>query len=253
MTSTALPATTTYQVGIVAASFHLRLAKSSRRGPFAPLSRHWKSNMRRLSIAALLLLVGCDMHSHSDGATVSDGPAPIPSSAWGLATPAKIGDYTRVDLVGADTPNTGITAGYSRIIDADTVIATVRVHPVQAKTALLSSIDLGSGGITAAGSARALDASIAQVHRFYPAAQVQTKSPSFLNQKGVLQPGQSAIVAYDELHAGQQRPMRLAIYTFCCAEGQWSYEYRFRYPATIDDALGIAEFMRATSWDQQVR
>ncbi len=42
--------------------------------------------------------------------------------------------------------------------------------------------------------------------------------------------------------------MRLKIYSFCCGAGQWAYEYRFRYPAELDDSFGIAAFMRETSW-----
>jgi hypothetical protein len=169
---------------------------------------------------------------------------------WGLATPDKIGDFERVDVTKSDHAAPGVTAGYSQIVGTDSVIATIRVHPVSRSDALVPSIDLGgSDAIDAGASAQALERSIAQVRRFYPKAALLTEAPAFLFQKGVLQSGQSAVMEYHELHAGQQRTMRLKIYSFCCGAGQWAYEYRFRYPAGLDDEFGIAAFMRATAWE----
>jgi hypothetical protein len=202
------------------------------------------------AILAGLALPGCDMHT---GAASAPASAPAQSGVmleggWGLATPAKIGDFERVDVTKGEHSGPGVTAGYSQVVGGDTVIATIRVYPAVASHTLLPAIDLGGGGIDADASAQALARSVAQVRRFYPKASVLTEAAAFLFQRGALQSGKSAVVEYHELHAGQPRTMRLKIYSFCCAGGQWAYEYRFRYPAGLDDAFSIVAFMRETTW-----
>jgi hypothetical protein len=199
---------------------------------------------------ASLALSGCDMHPHAALSPPPGQSGVALDGGWGLATPDKIGDFERVDVTKSDHATPGVTAGYSQTVGSDTVIATMRVHPVGGSDALLPSIDLGgSGAIDAGASAQALERSIAQVRRFYPKSTLLTEAPAFLFQKGALQSGKSAVMEYHELYAGQPRTMRLKIYSFCCGAGQWAYEYRFRYPAGLDDEFGIVTFMRATAWE----
>ncbi len=109
-------------------------------------------------------------------------------------------------------------------------------------------LNLNGGGVDGDASAGALAVSVAQVRRFYPKAAVISQGDAFLLQRGALQQGKRAELEYRELYNGQQRAMRLRIYSFCCAGGQWSYEYRFRYPATVSDDLAISVFLRDSSW-----
>jgi hypothetical protein len=198
--------------------------------------------------ALAVALCGCDIHDH---------PAPSPSSpasgvalndGWGLATPETIGEFTRADVVHGTNPEHGTTAGYSHIVGDDAVIATISVRPWTASDVLIPAVNINGGGVDGSASARALAASIAQVRRFYPKAAVITQDDAFLVQRGALQQGKRAVLEYHELHDGQQRAMRLRVYSFCCLGGQWSYEYRFRYPATVDDDLAISVFLRESSW-----
>ncbi|HYZ20840.1 MAG TPA: hypothetical protein VE690_01670, partial [Rhodopila sp.] len=112
---------------------------------------------------------------------------------------------------------------------------------------LIPSASLG-GTISADASTGALESSIAQVRRFYPKAEVVEQSAATLVKRGALQSGRSAVLTYRELNHGQERPMKLEIYSFCCAGGRWNYEYRFRYPDGVQDPAAIAAFLRESSW-----
>ncbi len=198
--------------------------------------------------ALLVLLCGCDIHSDSPAAQPPAAGVTV-ESGWGLATPDQIGDFTRVPVDPPQHPLPGVTAGYTHILDSDAVIATMSVRPRPESDVLLPVVDLGGrGGVDAGESAKALAASIAQVRRFYPQAAVVAQGETYLVQRGALQNGQQALLEYRELHAGQQRKMRLHIYSFCCLGGAWDYEYRFRYPAAVDDDSAIDVFLRSSSW-----
>jgi hypothetical protein len=205
--------------------------------------------IERLVLRAALLLAplcGCDLQSPP--VTPPSGAGVVFDGGWGLATPGTIGAFTRVDIDPPAHPERGITAGYSHLAGDEPVIATMSVRPRVATDVLLPAVSLGGGGVDGGSSAQALALSIAQVRRFYPKATVLTQTDTFLVQRGALQQGKMAVLGYQELHAGQERPMRLRVYSFCCVGGQWAYEYRFRYPATVDDDFDIAVFLRESSW-----
>ncbi len=169
-------------------------------------------------------------------------------SGWGLATPDAIGDFARVHVDPPTHPQPGVTVGYSHVVGDDAVVAIMSVRQRDSSDVLLPAVNLGGDSVDAESSAQALTASIAQVHRFYPKATVVTQGDAFLVQRGALQPGKQAVLEYRELNAGQQQAMRLHIYTFCCLGGTWAYEYRFRYPSTVNDDFAISAFLRASSW-----
>ncbi len=200
-----------------------------------------------LILVLLLATGGCD--SQSQPAAPPPATGVVVDDGWGLATPGQIGDFTRVDIDPPAHPQPGVTVGYSHVVGDDAVIATMSVRPRVQSNVLLPGVNLAGGGVDAASSAEALTASIAQVRRFYPQAAVVSQGDAYLVQRGALQQGRQAVLEYRVPIDGQQRAMRLHVYSFCCQGGTWAYEYRFRYPATVDDEAAISTFLRESSWN----
>ncbi len=168
---------------------------------------------------------------------------------YGINFPKTVAGFTRTDT---DTHGHGTdyVAGYARTIDPSPIVATVRVHKLDAPSGL-DLLGTGSGGVTANAnhSRAALDRSIAQVHRFYPDAQVLDTGPAYIVRFGALQNGRAATLSYIDTINGTRQPITLRIETFCCVDARWDYEYRFRYPASLAGVdQPIASFINAIAW-----
>lgn len=171
-------------------------------------------------------------------------------NSYGLNLPKRLDGFVRTDT--EDRPHgTDIVAGYARTLDPAPIIATVRVHKVGDSGALgvLTGTTTNS---TENRSRAALDASIAQVRRFYPQASVVHTAPAFLVRFGAMQNGRAATLTYTDVMDGVRQPIDLRVMTFCCADGRWSYEYRFRYPASLAGVDGpIAKFLTDLAWSAE--
>ncbi len=171
-------------------------------------------------------------------------------NGYGLNLPRTLDGFTRTGIEeharGAD-----IVASYLRPADPGPIIATVRVR----KAGAPSSFDLlaaASPAATAAKSQASLDALIAQVRRLHPDAEVTGTAPSYLVRFGAMQNGRSATLSTTDTINGISQPVALRLETFCCADQRWSYEFRFRSPASLAGVDGpITKFIEDVAWSPE--
>ena len=161
-------------------------------------------------------------------------------NAGRIVFPERVAGFVRT--TDAEAGRSGTVAGYDYGEPGEPILVTVNVRPLTGAS-LLPSLDAHGRGD--AGAAQALlDRSKAQVRRYYPAADVVSEGEAFLMLEGRLQPGRRARMQFVDILAGRERPIALEIVVLCCDGAQRSYEYRFRFPASLTDELPIAEFKR---------
>jgi hypothetical protein len=188
-------------------------------------------------------LAGCDTASHSAAQPVPDAPR-AEGNGPGLTLPSQIAGFQRVDL--QKSGGNATTAGYVLNDSANLVIATVHVQ--RATTDGPGPLFESSRTADATASTRALEASVAQVRHYYPGAVLRDVHNVFLVKRGELQAGRAATLRYNDLLEGKRQAIDLDIYTFCCVDGRWDYEYRIRHAADDDAATAVMPFMRALDW-----
>ena len=167
--------------------------------------------------------------------------AGVPDAAFPplVARFARVGDLVRGKI--------GVTAGY-QLTDADVgVEATVHVAVAVTGASLLPSLDRRDGK-PADIAAAALARSIAQVRRFYPRGRVEPPHDAFVVRGGALRPGRASTLHYEELLDGRLQLFDLDVVVFCCADGDATYEYRFRHPASVDAHAADAAFIEPLPW-----
>ena len=211
----------------------------------------------RAALLACLSVGGCGMFSGGakpdpvalSGSTISTETVALGNS-YGLNLPKRIDGFVRTDT--EDRPHgTDIVAGYARTLDPAPIIATVRVHKV-GDPGTLSVLTGSTTNATTVRSQAALGASIAQVRRFYPDASVVRTAAAYLVRFGAMQTGRTATLTYTDVMDGVRQPIALRVVTFCCADGRWNYEYRFRYPASLAGVDGpIAKFLDDLAWSAE--
>ncbi len=217
---------------------------------------HPATGLWKPPVFILVALSGCGMF----GGGPKPNPVTVSGSAistetvslgngYGLDLPKTIDGFTRTGT--EDRPaGTDIVAGYARTVDPAPIIATIRVH----KAGEASSLDLLAAtppAATTSKSQASLDASIKQVRRFYPDAEILSTAGAFLVRFGAMQNGRSALLSYVDSMDGVRQPILLRIETFCCADQKWNYEFRFRYPASLAGVDGpIAKFVDGIAWSR---
>lgn len=180
--------------------------------------------MRLRILLAAALAAGCADHA-------SAPPAP--------GFPATVAGFER--STDPQPARNGTVTGYE-FTQSGPILATVDVRPPSG-TSLLPSLDTRRDA-DAGQSAALLSRAKAQVARYYPAGRVTDEGQAFVLLNGRLQPGSHARIVFDDIFAGREQPIALDITTVCCDATGRSYEYRFRFPASLQDEQPIAEFKR---------
>ena len=171
-------------------------------------------------------------------------------NGYGLNLPRTLDGFTRT---GTETePHaTGIVAGYARSGAPAPITVAVRVHKANEP----GSLEVVEGVVTASTggpSQSALQNAIAEIRHRHPDAVVTDSRNAFLVRFGAMQAGRAATLSYADEIDGVRQPINLHIETFCCADGRWNYEFRFRYPASLAGAPDpIANFVNDLAWSPQ--
>jgi hypothetical protein len=217
-----------------------------------------RAGLRPLAITTLACLAGCGMFGGGGdkpkgpvvtGDAISTETVAV-GNGYGLNLPKTLDGFIRTDTDDR-VAHDDVVAGYARTIEPAPIVATVRVH----KVSVSSGLDILSSTPSAAtgnNSRIALDASIAQIRHFYPDAAVASTSNAYIVRFGAMQSGRDAIVSYTDTMDGVRQPITLRVVTFCCADGKWDYEFRFRYPASLAGVHEpIRKFLDDLAWSPE--
>jgi hypothetical protein len=171
-------------------------------------------------------------------------------AASGMTFPVRVGAFRRLDTVTRYAPDgSDESVGYNWEADEGRVSATIYIYPSPSlanASASNGNVDVARVELCAA-QFSSVTREVATVH---PHAQVEANDIATLRQRNITYAGRELIFtvtspsAFGKNHA----PFRSEAYLFCYVGGRWSVKYRFTYPAAIDAADEITDFMRDLIW-----